>query len=418
VPKSRRLVRLFITGMVCLHFLFFFKLLPRIERGYPDFIAFYTAGGALRCGSGHELYDQGVQYEAQKRCAGFSLPRQGALPYIHPPFEALIFLPVTLLPYLQAFMLWDLLGLAGLFYVACLLRRSVGALRSIPAWEFVLGSLAFFPVFACLLQGQDSILLLLLCTLGFNALKRESHFLAGCWFALGAFKFQWVLPMVLLIAIWKMRRVATGFFAVSLVLGLVSLGLAGWQNMLFYPTYVLHVVKSPSLGGVTSNLMPNLRGLILGWPWPFSRAIGNAAVVLASVALFLSAATRGSGGSKPQRLELQFSLAVIVSGLIGWHSNAHDLSLLILPLVLLADYGLNRRAQEAGSGFALLFPALPLLISPLWIVLWLYAGQVNLIAIPLLWWAWRIGKELSRDLHSAGGAQPSASGLTTEGVSP
>jgi hypothetical protein len=397
--------------MLCFHLFFFINLRGRIQQGYPDFTAFYTAGAALRCGLGHQLYDQQLQYEVQKNCAGYSSPRQGALPYIHPPFEALIFLPFTLLPYSQAFMVWDLLGLAELFFVACLLRRSLSALRSIPAWEFVLGSLAFFPVFACLLQGQDSILLLLLCTLGFNALKRESHLISGCWFALGAFKFQWMLPIILLILIWKMRRAAAGFAAVSLVLGLVSAELAGWQNMLLYPAYALHVAKSPSLGGVASNLMPNLRGLVLGWPWPFSSAIGNAAVVLGSLALVLLAAMRGGGAPQPQRLELQFSLAVIVSGLIGWHSNAHDLSLLILPLVLLADYCLNRRAQEPGSGFTLLFPAAPLLISPLWIVLWLGVGQVNLMAIPLLWWAWQIGKELSRGLHPASGAQPLASGL-------
>lgn len=397
--------------MLCFHLFFFINLRARIRQGYPDFTAFYTAGAALHCGLGHQLYDQQLQYEVQKSCAGYRSPQQGALPYIHPSFEALIFLPFTMLPYPQAFMVWDLLGLAELFYVAYLLRRSVSALRSIAAWEFVLGALAFFPVFASLLQGQDSILLLLLCTLGFNALKREAHFLAGCWFALGAFKFQWMLPIILLLAIWKMRRVAAGFAAVSLILGLVSVGLTGWQNMLLYPAYVLRVAKSPSLGGVASNLMPNLRGLVLGWPWPFSMAIGNAAAVLGSVALFLWAATRGCSAPRLQRLELQFSLAVIVSGLIGWHSNAHDLSLLVLPLVLLADYCVNRRAQEPGSGFTLLFPASPLLISQLWIVLWLAVGQVNLMAIPLLWWAWQIGKELSRGLHTAGRAQPSTSGF-------
>jgi hypothetical protein len=29
-------------------------------------------------------------------------------------------------------------------------------------------------------------------------------------------------------------------------------------------------------------------------------------------------------------------------------------------------------------------------------VLWLGIGRVNLMALPLLWWAWGIGKEMSR----------------------
>jgi len=394
--------------MLCLHLLFFINLRQRIERGYPDFTVFYTAATVLRNGLGHQLYDEQVQYEVQKKFAGQISSRHGPLPYIHPPFEALVFLPLTLLPYPQAFVAWDLLNLAALFGVALLLRRSVSVLRLIPPWEFVIGSLAFFPVFACFLQGQDSILQLLFCVLGFNALKKEGDFLAGCWFALGAFKFQLMVPIVLLIVIWKRGRVATGFAAVSILLALVSAGLVGWEALLRYPAYVLRVVKAPSFGGVPSELLPNLHGLALGLPFLFSPAVGTAVAVLSSVILFLFAATRGWKASQPARIELRFSLAIVASGLIGWQTNAHDLSLLVLPLVLITDYCLHTM-RVPGSRFGLLLPVLPVLISPLWIVLWLAAGQVNLMAIPLLWWSWRIGKELSRDIHSADGPQPSSS---------
>ena len=36
------------------------------------------------------------------------------MPFIHPPFEALIFLPLTFLPYPVAFVVWNLVGLAML----------------------------------------------------------------------------------------------------------------------------------------------------------------------------------------------------------------------------------------------------------------------------------------------------------------
>jgi len=32
----------------------------------------------------------------------------------------------------------------------------------------------------------------------------------------------------------------------------------------------------------------------------------------------------------------------------------------------------------------------------LWIALWIVIGKVNLIAVPLLWWTWKIGNQLSR----------------------
>jgi hypothetical protein len=398
--SKRRLVRLFIAGMLCLHLFLFINLRKRIELGYPDFTVYYTAATMLRHGLGHQLYDAHIQYEIQKKSVGAIATRHGALPYIHPPFEALIFLPLAYLPYPQAFAVWDALNIGALFGVGLLLRRSVSTLRQIPPWEFVLGSLAFFPVFICFLQGQDSIVLLLLCGLGFDALKRRADLLAGCWFALGLFKFQFVLPIVLLIGIWKRRQAAIGFLVVSIFLVLTSVGLAGWGSLVRYPAFVLQIANTPSLGGVAAEFAPNLRGLILGWPLHLSGRVGSAVTLGISVVLLVGAAWKGREAIQPKKLELKMSLAILVAVLIAWQTNMHDLSLLVLPLLLLSDDGLRGRTSGAGKSaarFGLLLPALPLLISPLWLVLWMAKGVVNLMAIPLLWWVWEIGKEMARD---------------------
>jgi hypothetical protein len=399
--SQQRLVWIFVAGMLCLHLLFFVSLRERITRGYPDFTVFYTAATMVEARLGHQLYDTRLQYEVQKKVVGEIPERRGPLPYIHPPFEALIFVPLSRVPYPEAFAVWDIVNLAVLFGVALLLRGSLTTLRLLPPWEFFIGSLAFFPVFDCFLQGQDSILLLLVCVLGFNALKRDADLLAGCWFGLGTFKFQFVLPIVLLLVIWKRRRVAVGFTVVSVVLVLISARLTGWQALLHYPAYVLEITKSPGLGGVAAGFAPNLRGLTLGLLSPFSKHLGTAVGLLASAALFLFAAVKGREASRPNRLELQLSLAIAVSVLAAWQTNMHDLSLLALPLALIADYCLRALTQEPRRRRCLLLPVLPVLISPLWIALWLVGGAANLMAIPLLWWVWEIGKEMSRDSNSS-----------------
>jgi hypothetical protein len=114
---------------------------------------------------------------------------------------------------------------------------------------------------------------------------------------------------------------------------------------------------------------------------------------LGSVALFFFCAWKGRLSEHPKKLELQFSLAIVVSALIAWQTNTHDLSLVVLPLVLIADCSLNPTA--GAPRFNLLVPTLPLLISPLWMALWLVIGRVSLMAIPLLWWAFKISGELS-----------------------
>jgi hypothetical protein len=177
---------------------------------------------------------------------------------------------------------------------------------------------------------------------------------------------------------------------------LISAGLTGWQKLLHYPAFVLRITKSPSTGGVAAGFAPNLRGLALGLLSPLSKPAATAVALLLSILLFLFAVRMRQKASRTKTLELQFSLAVAVSVLVAWQTNMHDLSLLVLPLVLIADYCLCA-PQEPRRKRLLQLPVLPVLVSPLWIVLWLAGGAVNLMAIPLAWWVWEIGKELRCD---------------------
>ncbi|MGC1225755.1 MAG: glycosyltransferase family 87 protein, partial [Candidatus Sulfotelmatobacter sp.] len=305
----------------------------RIARAYPDFTILYTAGKLLREGAGGQLYGPQAQLRVQEKLA--EIPhRRGPLPYNHPPFEGLIFVPLALLPYGWAFTAWDVLSLVLFTAIVLWLQRSVGMLRLVPAWELIIGLLAFFPVFACLLQGQDSILQLLLCTAGFLALKRESDVAAGCWFALALFKPQFIVPLVLLLALWKRSRVLIGFIPASIGLALVSAALVGWRELALYPAYVLRGTQPGVFGAVPPELMANLRGLALGFPSVIPRALGLMLLVLASILLLVLAAILGRRNIKPQTLGLQFSLGIAVSILVSGHTNAHDYCLLVLAMVL------------------------------------------------------------------------------------
>jgi hypothetical protein len=385
--------------MLALHLLFFVELRDRILHGYPDFTVFYTAATILRQGLAPQLYDERTQYRVQEQFMGSVDSRRGPLPFIHPPFEAVIFVPLAFLHYRDAFVIWDLLNGVALFGVAIILRRRLSALRSISPWEFVLGFLAFFPIFLTLLQGQDSILLLLCCTLAFNALKKDADVLAGCWLAMGAFKFQLVIPLALLLVVWGRKRVGLGFSLVVLALAGVSILAVGRHGLVRYPEYALQIARLPGWGGVPPELMPNLRGLVEGWNLPLSGAFLGSVVLAGSVILLLLAAGWSERVSE-RTLDLRFSLAVVVTGLVSWHTNAHDLGILILPLAVLANYWCSLPEADRSRRLRLLLPALPLLVSPLWIALWLGVGKLNLLAILLLWWSWEIYRELSKSDYS------------------
>jgi len=391
------------------HAFFLWNVRGRIAKADPDFTAFYTAGILLREGRGDRLYNARAQQEVQQAFANDFDIRQGPLPYIHPPFEALIFVPLTFLPYRDAFVAWDALNLSMLLAISLMLRRIFPALQPIPLWEWVLALLAFFPVFANFLQGQDAILLLLLLVLSFCALDSKSEFIAGCWLGLGVFRFHLVLPLVLLLGLWRHRKIVFGFAALASAAMLLSLTVVGWRAASHYPAYTWHWVSIPGFGKMPPSLMPNLLGLVTGWPLPERSGWPLQLGVLAGSAVLLIAIARMRNRGKDRNraksrnldndrsvLNLGFACAVIAAVLVGYNTGAYDLSLLILPIALIADHCLGVLSELPRARTRLVLPCVPLLMSPLWFLLWRRWERINLMAIFLLWWLYAIRREIER----------------------
>jgi hypothetical protein len=392
--------------MLAIHAFFLWSVRGRIEKGDPDFTVFYTAGQMLREGRAAQLYYLGAQQAVQQEFTRNSDLRRGPLPYIHPPFEALIFLPLTFLPYEYAFALWNVANLGMLLAIATLLRRSLPRLGEVPTWEWLLAFLAFFPIFSNFLQGQDAVLLLLLFVLGFSALDSGEDILAGCWFGLGVFKYHFVIPLVLVLVLWRGRKLLSGFAVTASAMTLLSLGIVGWQGAFQYPVYAWKVVSTPGHGQTPLGLTPNLLGLVTGWPFLDGMTTTLRWVVLLASVSLLAIIARMWGMARDRRyFKLCFACAVVTAVLVGYNTNAHDLSLLILPLALVADYCVSAMPRS-NDKIRIIAPAVPLLISPLWFLLWIRWEQTNLMALFLVLWLFANRREVSRRSASADGGGP------------
>ena len=272
--SCKLLLGAFVGAMLTIHGFFFWSVRDLIARGAPDFTAYYSAGKIIREGQATRLYNAQKQAAVQFEFATPSESRRGPLSYIHPPFEALLFVPFSLLPYTISYVVWDLLGLFALAGAWQLLRTRIVSLRKFKLWQLMAISLAFFPIFANLHQGQDAILLLLIVALVFAALDQGSDFAAGCWLGLGLFKYQLILPLALILALQRGGKLLKGFLSVAAILVLISVGAVGWHAALQYPSYAWSVVSNPSLGGAPLRQLPSLQGLLAGWPiwnhvgWP------------------------------------------------------------------------------------------------------------------------------------------------------
>ncbi|MCX6032329.1 MAG: glycosyltransferase family 87 protein [Chloroflexi bacterium] len=154
-----------------------------------DYLEFYAAGTTVRIGESVRLYDVAYQTQLQQTIIGPQLHHYYG--FITPPFLAWLFAPLSALPYLWSFALWSALGLAALWLSLRLL--AVPDPRRAGLW-----ALTFFPVFAAVSFGQNSLLSLLLLSLVYRLWRRGEGWAAGLTASLLLYKPQLLLGVTLL----------------------------------------------------------------------------------------------------------------------------------------------------------------------------------------------------------------------------
>jgi Glycosyltransferase family 87 len=354
-----------------------------------DFPHFYCAARMLADGHGRQLFDADVQRQYQARYAG----RVGTL-YTHPPFEAVLYLAVAWLPLRYAFVVWSCLSIALL---ALSVRRIAGEVLSPWSWRVSLAvSLTFVPVLICVLQGQDSLLLLLLSVLAFTDLRRGRGFAGGCWLALGLFKFQVVLPLVLVLVLTQSRSsrsgLAKGFGLTALALAGVSVVISGWSVLTLYPDFLVHFREQP-LGGIAPQAMANFRGLICLFfnrdqsDWAIAAELILSAGALITTLIGWMQTRHASQLGPPTAIHAAFDLAfsntVFFALLVSYHLNPHDLALALLPISLLLHRMLTQPRLQSPARWMILGLLGILFLPPLH--LWaLKAGAYDVVGIPVL----------------------------------
>lgn len=311
---------------------YFWQRFPEMEKG-TDFPDFYVAARMVQEGRGPELYNPAVQLHFQQRYAG----RVGTL-FIHPPFETLLYLPLSYASLERAYLLWSLVNLAFFVLVAKVLGRQV-----FTQWDWRLLPVLFFlfpPVLLNFVQGQDSVLLLLLLVLAFWAFQNEHSIMAGCLLACGLFKFHLIIPTVTVLAFGRMRKFLAGFAGVAILLFGISAAISGWG---FPGTYIhfLGELKNLSLAGIDPNEMADLRGLAS----LVLRASSGLALPITVIlsALVVASSSWVSRKASANLTDLIFAQAVLAAVLVAYHLSPHDLSVLVLPLALIL-----RRAWTAN----------------------------------------------------------------------
>jgi len=379
-----------------------FALVAHLQdtSSWSDFMEFYVAGRMFDQGVRGDLYDSSVQMSYQR---AIFRRTEMTLVYYHPPFEVVLFWPLAHLSYPVAYLLWDLLNVALLAWSAYLLKPYAGDLNT--AARLILTAVIAYPLISTLREGQDSIPLLLVYSAAFVSLKKGKQFAAGCVFGAGLFRFQFVLPLLLVFLVRKRWRIVLGALSAGIGLGLLSLALVGWKGVRSYAGLLLTVTQYgrhyvPTIG------MPNVRGFA---ETVLADRVGhrylNVLVAVSSLTLvgwLIRKWRRPDWDPGKKNFDLLFSLSLVVSSLVAYHSFMHNLIVLALPVALLLHY-----CRGSGrSTFSRWQPVLPLILLFLLTVFLNAAGgnRFSFLFVPMLWFAFAISAEIPRAREQAAGA--------------
>jgi len=277
-----------------------------VRSGYPDFTKFYHGAEMVRAGQAAQLHD------------------------LHPPFEELLFVPLTYLSYFPAYVLWTFLNVVMMMLSLGMVRKTFAETERLSPLFLILSVAAFAPAVRALSQGQDSVLLLLLVTLSLFLLTRSRVVLAGAVLGCGLFKFHLVLPLALVLAV-RRPRLWLGLCPVAAALVAIWAMMTGWHGIADYGHVLVHV-ENHGAAGTPIAAMPNLRGL-------FAELAGkNGGSAVTVVAIVCATAALGivlwKVGRRATEIRFVFAAATVTCILVGYHTVIHDLTLL-LPVVLM-----------------------------------------------------------------------------------
>jgi hypothetical protein len=346
-----------------------------------DFPAFYGAGRMVLEGSAEQLYDWGAQHDAQ---AGLHADEDAKfLAFAYPPFVALMYAPLAMLPFRLSYVLHTLLQGACLWGAIQLLCPMSARIRKYRFEAFVM-ALAFYPMLRAVIGAQNTALTALTLAIVWRGLHDRRDGIAGMGAGMLLFKPQFALPVLGLLLLLRRPAILVAAAVVGAVYYALGAALSGadWPVVWWQQVSVFHT-QDQALNAVNSVGILGFCEAVLG---PGSEA-----------ALFVGAAlTLGAVGCAMwvwwhhERHPLSLRMAVMVCAvvIVPPHSMFYDAGVLVLALAALAErHGRSAlpalvalTALAVGGAGSQVFGANPLFVVTIAVAVWLARWVVDLQA--------------------------------------
>lgn len=220
-----------------------------------DFVEFYNSGKILNEYGPNRLYDFDLQDELMREF----LPSGLTLPFVTPPYVAILFSPLARLPLWLAYLLWILISIALYVGAITLALR----LELLPRRITLLVCLGFPPFFMLVIAGgQISAIGCFIFALWLYLSRRHRKLSAGA--VLGLLLYKPTLVIFLLPALLFSRqfRMLIGFTVVSGLLLILSVWMIGPAGLIRYLAILREFNSLVGLGYTRSAMHADLPAFI------------------------------------------------------------------------------------------------------------------------------------------------------------
>jgi hypothetical protein len=299
-----------------------------------DFLNLYTGASLALEGKFAVLHDIDVQLQRERQ---FVPSIDALVPFVRPPFYALLLAPLALIPFAAAFWVWIVLQSALLLACWAWGYRRFGANALVFAAFSLPGPLG-------IASGQDCVMMLAIFIVAFELMDRGKAGLSGAVLALMLIKFHLILLWPVALVIQRRWKMLGGFCAAAVAEAGLSLALGGMEGARNY----VALLRNKSLDHLSPSkeLMISFSGLTenLGIDSP----VATAGLILGIFAIFVFAVYKAP-------LWKMFAVTAVASLLVAPHVYGYDATLLLLPFLLTIFY-----SQFAGAKIAATLLCTPL----------------------------------------------------------
>ena len=301
---------------------------PFGQLKWNDFVHFYTLGNIARHGPVSDLYDTQALYRHQVTLVPASVPER-YLP-VYPPQVALVFAPLSDLPYHLAAGLWSLVSIG--VYTFSVRSAWLPVRSALTNFRLVaVCAVGFAPFWSLILNGQTTAVPILAFSCAAVALSGGRKFLAGLAFGLLFIKPQFGLVLALVVVVCREWSILAGLAACACIQLTLVLGLLGHTVLLDYVAVLRHIAAlqdalEPSVEqmhslAVVTRLLPSGVSTV-GW------LVGTVVVSMMALRVWRSTAPA----------YVRTAMLALGSVLVNPHLNLYDGAVLAAPLISLSGW--------------------------------------------------------------------------------